>query len=258
MSTEPPRLHYSIARILLDQSPWHAQQAVEGQRKKVTPSMRRGSLVDMLVFGQARFQVIDAKLSDGRAATNYQAKEARAQRDEIEAKGWTACFQSELEKARDLAGRVKAMLLTEGWHEGWSAQCTLQWDTALGIEAEGTPDLFLNRKWSTSIDLKETASCHPDAVDRAAYDQHWDMQGAVYQEALGNIGTHFILAQQADGECTLSPLSEASLHIGRMKWERAQRIWQRCLDTNDWPGYKGRAITPPAWAYEKETRRGNE
>lgn len=279
--TERPRLHQSIAKELVTKSPEHVRQILEGEMKrKASRQMKRGTLVDQLVFGGANYQVVDAKYKSGprkgQPVADWTATEAKAQRDEIENGGKLAVLPCDLEKAQTIAGRVKSVLLAQDFDtKNCHLQNTLTWTTALGVEAEGTPD-FDHVVRSTkpdelgntppkrvdTFDLKVVESCNPDVLDKVVFDYGYDIQGAAYQEAVHKNwstvqerGLHWLLAIEAESlVAVLCPLSEAYLELGRLRWERAQRIWMQCLESKEWPGYKSRYLVPPQYVYDRETK----
>jgi hypothetical protein len=288
-----PRLHQSIAKELVTKSPEHVRQIIEGERtRKASRQMKRGTLVDQLVFGGANFQVVDAKYKSGprkgQPVADWTATEAKAQRDEIEKTGMLAVLPGELEKATPIAGRVKSVLLAQNFDpKNCHLQNTLTWTTALGVEAEGTPDFYhvlpynpdrpddrkLDKtkpdelgntppKRVDTFDLKVVESCNPDTLDKVVFDFGYDIQGAAYQEAVHKNwstvqerGMHWLLAIEAESlVAVLCPLSDAYLELGRIRWERAQRIWMQCLESKEWPGYKSRYLVPPQYVYDRETK----
>lgn len=271
-----PRLRQSIAKELVTKSPEHVRQIIEGElTRKTSKQMKRGTLVDQLVFGGANFQVVDAKYRSGprkgQPCADWTATEARGQRDEIEAAGMLAVLPHDLEKAQTIAGRVKSMLLAQNFDPAdCSAQHTLEWTTQLGVEAEGTPDFYhvfrdidaRTKRRVDTFDLKVVENCNPDTLDKVVFDFGYDIQGAAYQEAVHKnwptvqqSGMHWILAIEPESlVAVLCPLSEAYLELGRIRWERAQRIWMRCLESKEWPGYKSRYLVPPQYVYDRETK----
>lgn len=279
--TERPRLHQSIAKEFVTKSPEHVRQILEGEMKrKASRQMKRGTLVDQLVFGGANYQVVDAKYKSGprkgQPVADWTATEAKAQRDEIEKGGKLAVLPNDLEKAQTIAGRVKSVLLAQNFDpKNCHLQNTLTWTTALGVEAEGTPD-FDHVVRSTkpdelgntppkrvdTFDLKVVESCNPDTLDKVVFDYGYDIQGFAYQEAVHKNwstvqerGMHWLLAIEAESlVAVLCPLSEAYLELGRLRWERAQRIWMQCLESKEWPGYKSRYLVPPQYVYDRETK----
>lgn len=276
-----PRLHQSIAKELVTKSPEHVRQILDGEMKrKASRQMKRGTLVDQLVFGGANYQVVDAKYKSGprkgQQVADWTATEAKAQRDEIEKAGMLAVLPNDLEKAQTIAGRVKSVLLAQNFDpKNCHLQNTLTWTTALGVEAEGTPD-FDHVVRSTkpdelgntppkrvdTFDLKVVESSNPDVLDKVVFDFGYDIQGAAYQEAVNKNwstvqerGMHWLLAIEAESlVAVLCPLSEAYLELGRLRWERAQRIWMQCLESKEWPGYKSRYLVPPQYVYDRETK----
>lgn len=278
---EWPRLHQSIAKELVTKSPEHVRQIIEGERtRKATRQMRRGTIVDQLVFGGANYQVVEAKYKSGprkgQPCADWTATEAKEQKAEIEKTGMLAVLSGELEKATTIAGRVKSVLLAQNFDpKNCHQQNTLTWTTELGVAAEGTPDFDhvvrsarpdelgnTPPKRVDTFDLKVVESCNPDTLDKVVYDFGYDIQGFAYQEAVHKNwstvqerGLHWILAIEAESlVCVLCPLSEAYLELGKMRWERAQRIWAKCLTDNEWPGYTSRYLVPPNYLIEKEAK----
>jgi hypothetical protein len=296
---EWPRFRQSIAKDLVTKSPEHVRQIIEGEMKrKESKQMRRGSLVDQLVFGGANYQVVDAKLKSGprkgQPADDWMGTEAKEQRAEIISRGMLPVLPCELEKAQVVAGRVKSILLEADFApERCRSQHTLQWTTGLGVEAEGIPDFYHVLSYGRelydpqryhadrehdrtkpdelgntppvrvdSFDLKVVESCNPDWLDSHVADMGWDIQGSAYQEAVHanwstvqQRGNHYILAVEAESlVAVLCPLSEAYLEFGSIRWQRAQRIWQECIETNTWRGYKSRPLVPPMWRIERESK----
>jgi hypothetical protein len=224
--------------------------------------------------------VVDAKYKSGprkgQPVADWTATEAKAQRNEIEKTGMLAVLPGDLEKATTIAGRVKSVLLAQNFEpKNCHLQNTLTWTTALDVKAEGTPD-FDHVVRSTkpdelgntppkrvdTFDLKVVESSNPDALDRVVYEWGYDIQGFAYQEAVHKNwstvqerGMHWLLAIEAESlVAVLCPLSDAYLELGRIRWERAQRIWMQCLESKEWPGYKSRYLVPPQYVYDRETK----
>lgn len=266
------RLRQSIAKLLIRKCPAIAQAAVEGDFDAESNLMRKGSLLDQLVFEQANYHVVEARLKSGprkgELASDWKGTEARAIRAEMRAKGVTACFQHELDEARSLAGLVRARLLEAGAElrdDSCPRQLTLQWRTELGVEAEGTPDLIILHGGTVAptrvdtVDLKRTDP-NPEWLDRHVDDQCWDLQAVAYQEAAQARwpsaqwrGRHWILAADAQSRIVqMYPLDGSYIAIGRSKWHRAQEIWLKCIATGEWPEYASRPLTPPEYVRRRE------
>lgn len=257
-----PRLRQSLAKTLLSECPAFVKLELDGERRAGTKVMRRGSLVDQLVFGGAQYEVVQARLKSGtrkgELATDWKCKEAQDMRDAVEAKGWIPVLSHELDSAQELAGRIKAELILSGIDVGKCVlQKTLEWTTPLGVEAQGTPDVIMMVDANTAhtIDLKVGDSANPRFIAKQVYTMGWDLQGAVYQEAVRATygtsigGQHWICrADPRTKLIGLYPLSPVYMVLGLKKWEQAQAIWKQCLATDEWPGYPRDAIEPPRWA----------
>lgn len=268
MSIEIPRLHQSIAKVLLSECPAEAKKLYD-EGMKATKRMQRGTLVDQILFGGAQYEVVEPRLKSGenkgKVATDWKGAEAKAMKEEIESRDgdWFAVLPSELESARRLAGMARARLLEQGLDLN-EAQClkqhTLQWESI--VPCEGTPDnivLFKKSGRVDTIDAKLT-DANPQRLFGHIYEQGWHIQGASYQEGCNtlrsgfgaNFGRHWILAidEKHDG-VSLVPLSPAYMDIGRGDWQRCQIIWARCWESGVWPWYSQAEATPPRWVMNK-------
>lgn len=275
MSIPIPRLHQSIAKILVTKCPAIARHQMETERKRGTKSMERGTLVDQLVFGGANFHTVTARLKSGKnkgeLATTWQCAEAQEQAAEARARGQVPVFEHELEAAQQVAGAVRARLLEEGVVMAQcSKQLAVQWTSRIGVECEGTPDLvFFDRHSSGEvrrivvIDLKVGENADPEHLDDHIYNMGWDIQGAAYLEALCALfpsaegrAEHWILASDANPpNCmTFEPLSPAYLGLGQDRWESGQRKWLQCWESGNWPEYEKRSFTPSRRVLWKEGR----
>lgn len=271
------RLRQSLAKILISKCPAIALKRLEEGMDETNP-MRKGSLLDQLVFQQPNYHVVVARVKPkkkgelGRVATDWKCAEAKAERTAARSRGQVACFQHELEAAQRLAGCVRARLLEAGAElrdDSCPRQMHIEWETDDGTPAEGTPDLIILHGQIDAptrvdtVDLKRT-DANPEWLDRHVDDQHWDMQGHAYQEAVHRRwlsaegrGRHWILAADDSGDdCQLYPLGERFAVTGRSKWRRAQVLFERCVATGEWPFYKARELNPPDYAFKKEMERG--
>lgn len=269
MSDGAPRLRQSLAKLLLTECPAIVRATLDGERRAGSKAMRRGSLVDQLVFGCAQYEVVEPRLKSGKRkgeiSTNWLTEEAKEMKAEVESRGFIPCLEHELDAAHDLAGRIKAEMILQGLPltgGKFELQRHVQWSTLGGVAAEGTIDaVWLDDRWANTFDLKVGESCNPDHLDDQVDRMFWDMQGAAYQEACGAVfkrqGRHWIIRADADSKLVgIYPLSEGYMGMGAGKWSAAQRIWQQCLVSNEWPQYKRRAIAPSQRAIQRAIERG--
>jgi hypothetical protein len=118
------------------------------------------------------------------------------------------------------------------------------------------------------LDLKSCASANPQELDRVIIQQDYHIQAAAEIEALETLRpdlqgrVRFVdVFFELDPPywCVDVEHSESMLDLGRHRWARARKIWQECLDTGIWHGYKketGRReplrAYAPSWAMRKE------
>lgn len=248
-----PRLHQSIAKVLVQECPAVAKAQYDQEQRKPSRAMEKGTLVDQLVFGGSNFHVIEAD--------SYRTKKAQEERDTARASGMVPVLAEEYEPARKLAGSIKSRLLMEGIDiEGCHKQQTLQWTSAEGVECEGTPDLYFD---CVTIDLKVGHTANPDKLEQHVYEMGYHIQGAAYQEAVGSTapiamkgrGKHYLVCAEtkSGADCiTIAPLSQAYIELGMRAWRKAQYIWVQCWTTNEWPEYTSRPLQPTKNAMFRE------
>lgn len=265
MST-PPRFHQSYAKTLLNDCPALLRiQLAKGR----TPSraMAAGSLLDYLVFGQDdRFEVVDARYKsgprEGEECTDWTSKDARAARDEAQARGLLPVLGCELDALEGTAVAIRARIIglardmAGPYEHSIHYQPVMQWTSDLGVLCEGTPDVVVQVHMRDltkvcTIDVKHTAFLPMKRFCGQVFAMGWDIQGAAYREGSTKWSEselsrpafhmeHVILASSSTA-VGLPPckrnLSPTYMAVGKKRWEEAQAIWQRCLDTDDWPGY---------------------
>lgn len=276
--TRPIRFRQSMAKTLLAECPAVLRhEMVHG--KHTTKAMDQGSLLDYLVFGQSdRYEVVDAVYRsgprEGQQCDDWTGKEARQARDEVRSRGLLPALQCEVDVLQEAAAAIKARLVRlyaelSGDTVGpWSVsyQPKIEWTSALGVECEGTPDalLIVERSAMTqvwTIDVKHTAFLQQAKFERQIHAQGWDLQGAAYaeasvafahQEGFENAShvEHIIVCSSAVNlgiPPPARPLEPAYLAVGRRQWEKAQRLWQECLDSGRWPSYPEKPAAPPMY-----------
>jgi hypothetical protein len=276
------RFRQSYAKTLLEYCPAVLKKRIDSERRQ-TKAMAAGSLVDYVLFGRTdRFEVVDARYKTGKRqgmpAEDWQCGEAQEQADLIRARGLLPVLECELEAAEDEAAPVRRKLDAMSRERGGMLleQPKMTWTSELGVECEGTPDVVLlehvqGTTWVTVIDIKRTDQ-RMNKLARQVHAMGWDVQaaayreGALYNERLSrNVGGdadvvyrgHIILSVDPAGETEpcARPLEPMYLEIGRRRWERAQTIWNQCLDTDSWPGYEEKPIAAPFYIERSEMER---
>jgi PDDEXK-like domain of unknown function (DUF3799) len=250
-----PSLSSSIASILLDQSPLHAWLA----HPRLNPKFERegdsrfdlGSAAHMMLLERRSDAIVRVDAKDWR--TNA-AKEAR---DMAQVQGKYAVLEHQygdivrmVQAAREFVEESElGHILDEG-----DAEQTLVWQDG-AVHCRARPDL-VSKDRRIIVDYKTTESAQPDAFGRQIGRMNYDLQAQFYMRGVENLSgredTAFVFLVQEitpPYACSLASLSNAYELVGAAKVKRALALWDRCLSTNNWPGYENRVhyIEPPAW-----------
>lgn len=273
MST-PPLFRQSFAKTLLTDCPALLRRQMVSEGRKASKAMNAGSLLDYLVFEQSgRYEIVDARYRSGprqgEPCTDWMGKDAQVSRDDILARGLLPVLEAEVQALRPTADAIVARIreLARDMAGGYTFELLYQphmtWTTELGVESEGTPDVLVVVEMRDlfkvcSIDVKHTGFLPQKRMAAQVFNMGWDVQGAAYREgsrlwieserctpALHM--DHVILASSSLA-LGLPPvarrLSPIYLEIGKRRWEKAQRCWQQCLATGEWPGYSEDELQP--------------
>ena len=261
---EKPSLSHSVAKVLLGKSPrhaWYAHPRLNDACEEVhNKRFDLGTVAHTLLLGQGR-DIVEI------AADNFMTKEAKRLRDEAYAVGKTPILSEHLASARAMEAAAREQLVdiqgcehlfdpAQGdgevvccWREDDGPWCRAQID-------------WLPHNRLVFADYKTVdGSAHPDALGRRVVDLGYDVQAAFYELGLstidpdlaGRIQPVFIFQECTPPfELCAATLDEETMTVGRKKVELAIRTWQRCLETDTWPGYPPRIvpITMPTWALQ--------
>lgn len=245
-----PSLNQSLVKIILDQSVRHAKVA----HPKLNPNWEEddatkydiGNIAHRLLLGAGKsLKVLFSDLAD------WRKKEAQALRLAALADGRLAVLSKDYERGATMAKDARAQLLAddelfetfaEGKGHGEVVAVWKEGDTWFRIMLD-----WLSNDLLTYTDYKTTsASAAPQALPARIDDQGWDVQAAFAERALNaldpaNAGRRrFRFVVQENEEpfaLTAIEMPESSLHLGRRKVAAAIQLWQRALETGDWPAY---------------------
>jgi len=118
------------------------------------------------------------------------------------------------------------------------------------------PD-WISKDRKILIDYKTTvASANPSDYVKIALSTGVDIQASLYPrgvKAIEGIEPKFILVVQEAYEpflCSFISFTPQFLEMGKSKVDYGIFQWNKCMETNEWPGYPNRIcwIEPPAWA----------
>lgn len=245
-----PSLSSGAIRKMLERTPRHAyaeHPRLGGQRdERSSPVMTLGTVVHSLILGAGReFVVIDAD--------SFRTKAAQEQRDAASAAGLTPIIRDQYEKARAMAASASRELstiplvsdaLVSGrpeivaiWREG-DIWCRSMMDLCpTQIDADG---------WWTIYDLKTTQmALDPNTIARHLVSNGYDVQAAFYSRGLeallgpaARVRFRFLFVESdAPHLCAAFVGSGEMQTTGEQKVIAGISIWQRCIATNNWPGY---------------------
>jgi hypothetical protein len=251
---QSPSLSSSLARKLLRESPAHAFASSPRLDLECVPEVK-----EAYDLGTAAHTAV---LSAGEsirviAFDDWRSKDARQQRDEARAEGYTPLLEKDAAKVLEMAAKVKAALRRMGLGEVFSDPSRAE---AVAIaEVEGAQcramaDYVGADGWL--YDLKTTTSAHYDAVTRTVESFGYHIQAAHYLDTfraagMALKGMRFVFVEKTRPHCvSVVALDEAFVDIGRSQTAAARRTWRRCLATGEWPDYAHPGIveiSPPIW-----------
>lgn len=248
-----PSLSSSIIKLLVTQSARHAWTAhprlnpqhvsEESERFDIGKAAHA-----LLLEDEDRMVVVDAK--------DWRTKAAQEARDAARAAGKFPVLPHQNQAIREMAQEAARTLVLIPELDGVLAEAkpeqTLIW-------REGETWCRARPDWMVStllIDYKTTDNASPDVWSRnKLVEMGYDIQAAWYLRGLkaltGDDADFVFLVQEIEPpyECSAVGVSQAMLELGRRKVDVGLALWERCMRTQQWPGYP-RAICwadPQAW-----------
>lgn len=261
-----PSLSQSIAKVLLDNSPLHARlehprlcppTADDDEVEKYVKAQAIGNAAHKILLGRGKeVEIIQFD--------SFRKDDAKDLRDEAYAAGRVPILEKHMANAEQMVAAAWAQLeqheANTTFKNGWG-------EVAIICEQDGVwlrslVD-WLHADLRTLDDYKSGGvSVAPHVVGMRMVDQGWDIQAAMQERILDELDPdgrgrrrHRFIAQENKPPyaLTVCELSESVLTMGRKKLQAAINIWRDCIETDFWPGYTNRIISPeyPGW---QETR----
>ena len=251
---ETPSLSSSLVRKLLRESPAHAFASSPRLDPDCVPEFK-----DLFDVGTAAHTAV---LSAGESIRviphdDWRTKDARQQRDDARAEGYTPLLEKEAAEVLAMAAKVKTALKRIGLPEVFSDPSRAE--VVAIAEVEGVQcramadyvgaDGFL-------YDLKTTTSAHYDAVTRTVESFGYHIQAAHYLDTfraagMALKGMRFVFVEKTRPHCvSVIALDEDFMDIGRSQTAHARDVWKECIRTGEWPDYAHPGIveiSPPVW-----------
>lgn len=250
-----PGLSSTVAKVLLAQSPLHAQAA---HGKRPTAEMDRGTVVHALALGAGKsFVVLDFD--------DWRTKLAKEARDEARAQGLTPILEKGFAAAQTIALSVIGQLAERGINLDGHSELAVSWTekTEHGdVACRGMMDhVWLDK--GVILDLKITEDASPESIERTAENMGYAIQAAAYTRAIAALKPElagrvkFLFAFcEPEWPYAMNLVQPDGIfrELGERRWMRAVNLWGKCTKTNTWPGYGTGVnyLNPPAWALARE------
>ncbi len=184
-------------------------------------------------------------------ASTWQTKKAQDAKAAARAEGKVPLLTKDLELARAIDRSIMAHPLASRMFTGHIAERSVFWEDD-GLQLKCRPDAL---NLGLIGDLKSAITANPNDFGKTAADLGYFMSAAHYQDGMeqatgDRMPFLFILAEKsAPFPVSVVELDDEALEYGRRMNERAKRIYRRCLETGEYPGYpEAGRISLPAWA----------
>jgi len=156
--------------------------------------------------------------------------------------------KSDFQKIKDMKDKLMShyycRALLSGGEAEYSITGTLQ--TSEGdINLKARPD-YVKANKHFIIDLKTTFDASEDGFTRAAADNDYHIQAALYSDLMEMITgdsrgwTFFFIAQEKRKPYAFNIFEASPQFIGqgRYEYEQLLKLYKMCIDNNKWPGYQ--------------------
>lgn len=251
--SETPRLHQSLASILINQSPLHCfHKAFRQEIEEWDEARNLGTLCHKLLLGGKDIVVVDAK--------DWRTNASKEARDAAIADGKIPVLTQKLAIAHTLKDKVLAELERRRIHLSGESELNLKWNSPGGVACEGRLDHFNKGMiW----DFKFVNSAAKKTCEASFLNYGYDIQHAAYVQSIettypelaGRVRMDFIFVEvDAPHALRVMPVGGTMRTSGQWRWAKACETWQLCLDKygtdKPWPAYDddNEPAELPAWA----------
>lgn len=243
----------------LKKSPAHYRQYKDEPAEVETDAMAFGSAYHMYILEPERFEaeyyvfdddaIYQVLIGEGFKSPRSTKQYKEWQESEMRIIGDRKVIEKdEYKKIQDMKDRLMShhycrALLSKGQAE-YSITGTLQ-TTEGDINIKAKPDYVKSDK-RFIIDLKTTFDASVDGFTRAAADNDYHIQAALYSDLMemitndGRGWTFFFIAQEKKKPYALNIFEASPQFIGqgRYEYEQLLKLYKMCIDSNKWPGYQ--------------------
>lgn len=246
---------------LLASSPlhhWHALRRPDREPEVPTDAQVFGTAIHCAVLEpdafESRFAArppMDRRTKEGKAAY-AEFMESIGDRSELKSDQWHGALAVAASVRETEMGR---MLLAGG-----RSEVSVYWtDRATGIRCRMRPD-FVPSSQPVLVDLKSCENASDTAFGPQAWRLGYHVTAAFYVDgwraATGEKRDYVFAAWEKEPPYASAwyYADDQLLEAGRCEYERLLRIYARCLEADEWPGYPAmlQPLFPPAWAMDRE------
>jgi hypothetical protein len=261
---DEPALSYSIAKLLVTQTPMHAKYAhpLLGSKNagKSTKAQDEGTLVHKLILGRGKDIFVMPE-----EFTDFRKKAAQDLALEQKSAGKIVVLQSAVDEYSQLVAAFgMQMKETEYANSFYDQECMSEvpmfWnDAQTGTLMQGMADR-LNLKTPIIFDLKVTTDASTKTFEKKMYDSGYHIQNAFYRRGVGTIVPELMgrvrfvfLIIENEPPYALNIIEYAGLYemLAELDADNAISIWAECMKSGKWPGYlhdgKANDAYPPTW-----------
>ena len=176
---------------------------------------------------------------------DWRKNEAKDMRSAARELGKTAILAKHLDKIRDARAEFMANgFVREAFANGTTERSIFWRHKRYGFWCRERPD-FMDAQLRHLCDYKATANANPALFGRHAYNMAYYRRAAWYLDGVeatcSKLPDHYWFVNQEVKAPYLTSVIEldwAALEDGRAENEHACAIFARCLETNDWYGYR--------------------
>lgn len=221
-------------------------EAPEKQEKFSIGSVSHIMLLEPHLFDD-RVVVVIGKTKDGKPSAGYSSQDAKEQRDKAIAAGKTPILHEQVAQIHEARSAFFANAFIRQAFENGKREQSLFWRHPIyGFWCRARPD-FIADGLTHLCDYKATANANPEQFGRHAFNMGYHRRAAWYLEGFraifGKQAQHYWFVSQEVKAPYLTAVCELdwqALEAGQDENDHAAGIFARCLETDDWPGYRDR------------------
>ena len=209
--------------------------------QKRTPAMRFGSIMDMYFLDRQRW---DAEIVHA-PSISHNTNAWREFVAACDSRGVEYATPEDIEKIEAMWAAVQRNQTLSGLIDKSRKQVSIFWiDEETGLRLKGRADMLLMTDADADVmtDLKTAESAQPWAFARASGMYRYHVQAAMYSDGwTSNTGrpVKFLFApveKEPPFLNTILPILPDSLEAGRREYRRLLRLYQECVESDNWPG----------------------